>query len=98
MFKVKNTNMHAMYIPPPIPKFLSLSLYDEPFLSYTPFLEKCAERPQMTLHVMFKVNNTNMHATSTPEAKLLSVSLYDDPCFNYALLFQKSAVDDPKRP
>ncbi len=45
------------------PKFLSVSIYDEPFS------EKCTVWPQNDLD-MFKITNTNMHITYTPEAQI----------------------------
>ncbi len=66
MFKVKIPT--CMLHTPPRPKFLFVSLYDEPFLSYRPILRKVH---QMTPNDMFKVKNNTMHATYTPEAQIL---------------------------
>ncbi len=66
MFKAKNTKMH---VTPPRPKFSSVSLYDEPFLGYSPILEKGHRMTPNDLD-MFKVKNTNMHVTYTPEAQI----------------------------
>ncbi len=51
------------------PKFTSVSLYDEPFLSYGK-IDGLVHRMTLNDLDMFKVNNTNMHATNTPESQL----------------------------
>ena len=131
--------------PSPRPKFLSLSLYDEPFLSYTTYSEKCTEWPQMTFtcsrskipicmlqtpprpkfssvslydepfsiyrpifgkvhrmtpnHLdMFKVKNTNMCATNTPEAQISVRFALWWAVFELWPNFRKSALNDPKWP
>ncbi len=56
MSKVKNTNMHT----PPRPK-LSVSLYNEPVLSYCPIFGKVHQMTPNDLD-MFKLKNTNMDA------------------------------------
>ncbi len=53
---------------PPGPEFSSVSLYDEPFLSYGPIFGKVHRMTPNDLD-MFKVKNTNMHATYTPRPK-----------------------------
>ncbi len=68
-FKVKNTNMHVTYNPE-AQIFVRFALYNEPYLSYSPILEKCTEWPQMTLIDMFNFKNTNIHVTYTHEAQI----------------------------
>ena len=48
------------------PNFLSVSLYNEPFSNYTPFFAKVHWMTPNDLD-MFKVKNTNVHSTYTPE-------------------------------
>ena len=69
MFKVKNTNMHATYTLRP--KFSSISLYDNPFLSYGEIFRKVHRMTPNNLD-MFNVKNTNMDVTYryTPEAQI----------------------------
>ena len=69
MFKVKNTYTYAWYIHTARPKFSSILLYDERFLSYALFSENAETGPHNALH-MFKVKNTNMHSTYTLEAQI----------------------------
>ncbi len=54
---------------PPKPKFSSVSLYDEPFLSYGPIFGTVHRMTPNDLD-MFKVKNTNMHVAYTPEAQM----------------------------
>ncbi len=53
----------------PRPKFSSVSLYDEMFLSYAPCFRKVHWITPGDLD-MFKVKNINMHAKYTPEAQI----------------------------
>ena len=52
MFQVKNTNMHVTDTPEA--KFSPVSLYDEPFLSYSPIFRK-VHRMTPKDHDMFQV-------------------------------------------
>ncbi len=50
MLKVKNTNMHMLHAPP-MPKFLSVSLYDEPFWVTGHFRKNAPNDPKWTWHI-----------------------------------------------
>ena len=91
MFKVKNTN----YMHPTRPKFLYVSLYDEPFLSYGPIFGKVH---RMTLNDpdMFKVKNTNMYGTYTPEAQSFVCFALRWAVFELHPNFEKSVLNDLK--
>ena len=52
------------------PKVSSVLLYDEAFLSYGPMFGKVHWMTPNDLD-MFKVKNTKMHVTYTPEAKII---------------------------
>ncbi len=69
IFTVKNTNSHVTYTPELKPKFSSVSLYDEPFLSYGPIFGKVHRMNPNDLD-KFRVKNTNMHVTYTPWARI----------------------------
>ena len=72
---------------PPMSKFSSVSLHDEPFLSYGPIFGKVYRMTPNDLD-MFKVKHTNMHATCTPRPKFSFVSLYDKQ-LSYGPIFGK---------
>ena len=82
---------------PPRPKFSSVSLYDEPFLSYGPIFGKVHRMTPNDLD-MFKVKNTNMHVTYTPEAQIFVLFALRSAVFELWRNFQKSAPNDHKWP
>ncbi len=47
---------------------------------------------------MFKVKNTNMHATYTPKAQIFSISLYDELFSSYEPILCKVHQMTPKLP
>ena len=82
----------CMLCTPPLPslrcKCLSLSLYDEPFLNYTAFSEKCTKWTQMTFTCSrSKIPTCMLQIPLRP--KFLSVSLYDEPFSIYRPIFGK---------
>ncbi len=64
------------------PKFHSVSLYHEPFLSYWPFWEKCTKWPQNDLKP-YKVKCTPYMCYKYPRGQNFTVSLYDQPFSRY---------------
>ena len=80
--------MHVTYTSGP--KFPSVSLYDEPFLSCGPIFGKVHQMTPNDLD-MFKVRSKlptcMLHTLPVP--KFLSVSLYDKPCLSYGPIFGK---------
>ncbi len=79
---------HACFIHPQRPKFSSVWLYDEPFLSYGPIFWNCTEWPQMTLTCSrLKIPACRLH--TPPRPKLSSLSLYDEPFLSYGPIFWK---------
>ena len=80
----------------------SVSLYDEPFLSYALFFGKVYRMTPNDLD-MVKVKNANMHVTYPNPAppqparpKFSSVWLYDEPFLSYALFSEKVNQTTPK--
>ena len=73
---------------PPRLKFSSVSLYNETFSSHSPIFGKVHQMTPNDID-MFKVKNTNMHATYIPNAQIFVCSFL----FPY---FWKSALNDPK--
>ncbi len=49
-------------------------------------------------HDMFKVKNTNMHVTYTPEAQIFILFVLRWAVFELGANFRKSAPNDPKWP
>ncbi len=83
---------------PPRPKFLSVSLYAEPFLSCSPLFGKVHWLTPNNLD-MFKVKNTNIHVTYNPLGpKFSSISLYDEPFLSYGPIFGKVHQTTTKSP
>ncbi len=64
-------------------------------MSYGPIFGKVRRMTRNDLD-MFKVKNTNRHATNTLKPKCSSVALYDDPFLSYGPIIWKSAPNDPK--
>ncbi len=95
IFQVKNTIIHGTYTPET--KFSSLSLSDEPFLSYDPIFWKVHWMTPNDLD-MFKVKNTNMHVTYTPGAQIFIHFTLWWAVFELRPNFRKSAPNDPKSP
>ena len=91
--KIPTSMLHT----PPRPKSTSVSLYDEPFLSYGPIYGK-VHRMNANYLDMFKVKNTNMHATSTSEAEIVVRIVVWWTVFELCPFFRKSALNDPKWP
>ena len=70
-------------------KFLSILLYDEPFLSYGPIFGKVNRITPNDLD-MFKCKKIPTCMLHTPPRhKFLSVSLYDEPFLSYGPIFGK---------
>ena len=82
---------------PPRPKFLSVSLYDEPFLSYGAIFGKVHRMTPNDL-AMFKVKNTDRHVAYTPEAQIFVRFALRRAVFELWRNFRKSAPHDPKWP
>ena len=72
---------------PSRPKFTSVTLYDEPFLSYCSIYGKVHRMTPNDID-MFKVKNTNMHAANI-RPKVPSVSHYDEPFLSYGSIIAK---------
>ncbi len=77
------------------PKFSSVLLYCEPFLSYGPIFGKVHRMTPNDLD-MFKVKNTTMHVTYTPEAQIFFHFALRWAVFEFRPNFWKSASNDPK--
>ena len=88
MFKVKIITciLHT----PPRPKFLSVSLYDEPFLSYRPIFGK--------VHQMTLTCSRSKIPTYTPEAQIFVRFALWWAVFELRPNFWKSAPNDSKSP
>ncbi len=82
---------------PPRPKFSSVSLYEQQFLSYGPIFGK-VHRMTPTHLDMFKVKNTNRHVTYTAEAQIFVRFALRWAVFELRPNFRKSAQNDPKSP
>ncbi len=79
----------------PMPKFSSLSLYDETFL-VTPFFRKRAlNDPKWPWHVQGK--NTNMHATCTLEVQIIVRFALKSAVIQLRPKFGKSTPNDPNK-
>ena len=86
---------HACYIHPRGPNFcLFCSML---FLSYGPIFGKVHRMTPNDLD-MFKVKNTNMHVTYTPEAQIFVRFALRWAVFELRPYFRKSAPNDPKWP
>ncbi len=79
------------------PKLSSVSLYDEPFLSYGAIFGKEHRMTPNDLN-MFNVKNTNMHATYTPEDQIFVPFALRWAVFELQPNIRKSAPNDPKWP
>ncbi len=82
---------------PPRPKFLFVSLYNEPLLLYWPIFGKLHRMAPNDLD-MFKVKNTNMHVTYIPEAKIFVHFTRWLAVFELRPNCWKSALNDLKWP
>ena len=74
----------------------SVLLYDEPFLSYRPFWDKCTEWPQTDLEP-YKFKGTPYMLLVSASPKFYSISLYETH-FWVIGHFETSAPNDPKWP
>ncbi len=70
------------------PIFHSVSRYDEPFLSYRPFWEKCTKWPQNDLK-LYKVKYTPYMCYKYPRGVNFTVSLYDKSFSSYWPFWEK---------
>ena len=70
------------------PKFHSVPLYDEPFLSYRPFWEKCTKWSQYDLKP-YKVKCTSCMCYKYPWGPNFTLSLYDEPILSYRPFWEK---------
>ncbi len=86
-----------MLLAPLKPKFSSISLYNEPFLSYGPIFGKVHRMTPNDLDI-FKVKNTNMHVTYTLEAQIFIHFALWWAVFELRPNFWKSVLNDPKWP
>ena len=79
---------HAMLHTPPRPKFSSVSLYDELFLTFGPSFGKVHRMTPNDLN-MFKVKNTKMHTTYAPEAQIFVHFALQWAVLSYGPIFGK---------
>ncbi len=79
-------------------RFSSISLYNESFSSFARFRKSAPNKPNKNGLDIFKVENTDMHATLyTPEAEIFPVSLYDEPLIElYHFFVWQVHRNDPK--
>ncbi len=99
MHKVKNTNMHSPYTPEI--QISSLSLYNEPFLSYGPIFRKVHRKTQMTLTCSRSKIPTCTLCTPPPPPRGPSFCPFFRSvmwCSWVTWLFRKSGPNDPKWP
>ncbi len=78
--------------------FLRFTLYDELFLSHVPFSSKSTLNDPIKDLDMFKVKNTNMLATYTPEAQIFVHFALRWAVFELRPNFQEGELNDPKWP
>ncbi len=88
--KIPTCMLHA----PPRPKFSSVSLYVELFLSYGAIFGKVHQMTPNDLD-MFKVKTTSMHVICTPEAQIFVRFTLWWAVFELWCNFRKSAANDP---
>ena len=82
MFKVKGT-------------LSFISLYNKPFSSYSPIWEKYTEWP-LNAPDMFKIKNTNVHATYIPETQFFPLFILRWAIFELRPFFKKVHQMTPK--
>ena len=73
---------------PPRPKFSSILLHDEQLLTYGPIFGKVHWMKPNDLD-MFKVKNTNMHATYTPDTQIFIHFILRWAVLSYGSIFGK---------